>query len=145
MNLPKILKKPRLLFLFGILLVLLLIFASQVSAYVSTRPPPTGTQAPPDYKIDVFEPAVYYAEEMPNADVGPFLKEETKLLATIADRLGHFLMYKHIRHVFQEYRAARRDLSEHKIEEWRVALNLLRETDHNLFLKISRRMLPYQM
>jgi predicted nucleotidyltransferase len=87
--------------------------------------------------------SVYYAEEMPHADDGPFLKEETKLLATMVDRLGHFLMYKHMKHVFQEYRAAREDLSEHQVEEWQVALNLLRETDHNLFLNTSRRMLNF--
>ncbi len=85
--------------------------------------------------------SVYYTSEMPVADEGPFLKEETKLLNTIADRLGHFLMYRRMRHVFHEYHTAREELAQQKTPEWKVALNLLRETDHNLFLNVSRRML----
>ncbi|MEW6366274.1 MAG: PEP/pyruvate-binding domain-containing protein [Acidobacteriota bacterium] len=84
--------------------------------------------------------SVYYTREMPKADHGPFLKEETKLLNTIADRLGHYIMYHRMKHVFQ---TARSGVAEHRIEEWRVALNLLRQTDRNLFLNISRRMLNF--
>jgi predicted nucleotidyltransferase len=91
----------------------------------------------------VGEIIVYYVEEMPTMDDGPFLKEETKLLDTIVDRLSHFLMYNRMKQVFQEYQAAREDISKHEVEEWRVALNLLRRTDHNLFLSISRRMLNF--
>ena len=32
--------------------------------------------------------SIYYLAEMPHADDGPFLKEETKLLGTIVERLG---------------------------------------------------------
>src|ERR1035437_9636048 len=32
---------------------------------------------------------VYYLEEVPAADFGPFLKEEKKLLDFIAERIGH--------------------------------------------------------
>ena len=87
--------------------------------------------------------SVYYSEQMPKADIGPFLKEEERLLETIADRFSHFVMYGRMKQMFHEYRAARLDLSEHKMEEWQVALNLLRQTDHHLFLNISRRMLNF--
>jgi pyruvate,water dikinase len=87
--------------------------------------------------------SVYYSEQMPRADTGPFLKEEERLLETIADRFSHFVMYGRMRQVLQEYSTARQDLTERKSEEWRVALNLLRETDHHLFLNISRRMLNF--
>jgi len=87
--------------------------------------------------------SVYYSREMPRADDGPFLKEETRLLETIVDRMGHFLVYKRMKQVFQEYQTARRDLSEHKVEEWRVALNFLQRTDHDLFLSIARRTLNF--
>ena len=43
---------------------------------------------------------VYYTKEMPKADDGPFLKEETKLLDTIVDRLSHFIMYDRMKTVF---------------------------------------------
>ncbi|MCX5800828.1 MAG: nucleotidyltransferase domain-containing protein [Candidatus Eisenbacteria bacterium] len=87
--------------------------------------------------------SVYYSREMPRADDGPFLKEETRLLDTIVDRMGHFIVYSRMKEVFHEYQTARKDLSEHKVEEWKVALNLLRRTDHDLFLNISRRMLNF--
>ena len=94
-----------------------------------------------DRKVGTIE--VYYTQEMPQADHGPFLKEETKLLETIADRLGHFMMYNRMKEVFHDYQAAEQGLAEQQSESWRVALNLLRQTDHNLFVNISRRMLNF--
>lgn len=87
--------------------------------------------------------SVYYTTEMPKADDGPFLKEETKLLETIADRLSHFIMYNRMKMVFQEYQTAKKDISEHKASEWQVALNFLRQTDKDLFFNIARRMLNH--
>jgi hypothetical protein len=80
---------------------------------------------------------------MPHADDGPFLKEETKLLGTIVERLGHYILYSRMKQAYQEYQTARQDLSAHRTEEWRVALNFLRQTNRNLFLNISRRMLNF--
>jgi hypothetical protein len=87
--------------------------------------------------------SVYYTKEMPHADDGPFLKEETKLLGTIAERLGHYLLYSRLKQAYQEYRSARQDVSAERAEEWQVALNFLRRTNKNLFLSISRRMLNF--
>ena len=87
--------------------------------------------------------SVYYTEEMPHADDGPFLKEETKLLGTIAERLGHYLLYSRMKQAYQEFQSARRDVSARRAEDWRVALNFLRQTNKNLFLSISRRMLNF--
>jgi pyruvate,water dikinase len=94
-----------------------------------------------DLKVGAI--SVYYSEHMPAADDGPFLKEETRLLHAIVDRFGHFIMYGRMKQVFHEYQTAREDLSKHRMEEWQVALNLLRHTDHHLFLNISRRMLNF--
>lgn len=87
--------------------------------------------------------SVYYTSEMPHADDGPFLKEETKLLATIVERLGHYILYSRMKQAFQEYQTAREEISAHRTEEWRVALNFLRQTNKNLFLNISRQMLNF--
>jgi len=87
--------------------------------------------------------SVYYTAEMPHMDDGPFLKEETKLLGTIVERLGHYILYARMKQVFQEYQTAKGDLTGHKVEEWRMALNFLRETNKNLYLDISRRMLNF--
>lgn len=91
----------------------------------------------------VGEINVYYTQERPKADDGPFLKEETKLLETIVDRLSHFIMYSRMKMVFQEYQSGKKDIIEHKASEWQVALNFLRQTDNNLFFNISRRMLNH--
>jgi hypothetical protein len=91
----------------------------------------------------VGEINVYYTQERPKADDGPFLKEETKLLETIVDRLSHFIMYSRMKTVFQDYQSGKKDIIEHKTSEWQVALNFLRQTDNNLFFSISRRMLNH--
>jgi hypothetical protein len=83
---------------------------------------------------------VYYTEKMPDADEGPFLKEEGKLIRTIADRVGHLILHRQLRGVVQEWRHARASLAEKRPEEWRVVLNLLRRTDQDLFVRISRKM-----
>ncbi len=87
--------------------------------------------------------SVYYTEEMPRADDGPFLKEETKLLATIAERMGHYLLYSRMKQAYQDYQSARQGAATHRTEEWRMALNFLRQTNKDLFLRISRRMLNF--
>ena len=87
--------------------------------------------------------SIYYTTEMPHAYDGPFLKEETKLLGTIVERLAHYILYSRMKQAYQEYQTARHDISAHRTEEWRVALNFLRQTNKNLFLSISRRMLNF--
>lgn len=86
---------------------------------------------------------IYYIKEFPNVDEGPFLREERKLLETVANRLGYFIMYDRMKSVFNEYRSARRVLSTDGVPEWRVVLNLLRQTDKNLYLNIARRLLNF--
>ena len=87
--------------------------------------------------------SVYYTAEMPHVDDGPFLKEETKLLQTIVERLGHYLLYSRMKQAYQDYQTARQDVAAHRADEWRVALNFLGQTNKNLFLNISRRMLNF--
>jgi predicted nucleotidyltransferase len=86
---------------------------------------------------------VYYTQEMPEAEFGPFLREEKKLIETIADRLSHFLTYRKMRHVFQEWQASGRDLSESRGKDWEAVLDLIRQTDNALFLRISNKMLNH--
>lgn len=84
--------------------------------------------------------SVSYTQEMPQADEGPFLKEEGKLIRTIADRIGHFILHQKLRDVFQEWHVAQEVAPGRSNEEWRVALRLLRRTDQELFIRISRKM-----
>lgn len=87
--------------------------------------------------------SVYYTAEMPHAADGPFLKEETKLLATIVERLGHYILYARMKQAYLEIQTARKDLSVRGTEEWRAAVSFLRQTNKNLFLQIARRMLNF--
>jgi pyruvate,water dikinase len=84
---------------------------------------------------------VYYLQEMPQEDDGPFLKEETKLIRTIADRLGHFLLHQQMKKVFHEWDTAKLTVGEKRPGEWKTVLAVLRHTDRNLYRKISQQML----
>jgi predicted nucleotidyltransferase len=86
---------------------------------------------------------IYYTREMPAADAGPFLKEEKKLVETIADRLDHFLTYQKMKNVLTEWQAADADSSMSSKGDWEAVMDLIRQTDHALFLRITNKMLNH--
>jgi hypothetical protein len=86
---------------------------------------------------------VYYSRQMPKADEGPFLKEERRLIDTIAERLGHFLMQRRLQSTLQNRRSAVNDLPSDEKREWWVIIEFLRKTDQQLLMRISRRMVNY--
>lgn len=92
-----------------------------------------------DQKVGAL--SVYYTEQMPEEDDGPFLKEEAKLIRTIVDRLKYYIGYQQMRRVVKEVESARHDLSGKG--EWRCVLDLLHETDRDLFFRISHKMLNH--
>ena len=49
--------------------------------------------------------SVCYTEERPPADEGPFLKEERKLINTIADRLKHRILHTNLKTIFERAEA----------------------------------------
>jgi hypothetical protein len=83
--------------------------------------------------------SVYYTEERPTADEGPFLKEERKLINTIAEQFGFYVLHQQLREVFQEQLKS----EEKRKSEWSVILDLLERTDPNLLTRITRKMLTY--
>ncbi|MBN2200090.1 MAG: PEP/pyruvate-binding domain-containing protein [Candidatus Aminicenantes bacterium] len=85
---------------------------------------------------------VCYTEPTPEADCGPFLQGEVKLIQTIAERLGHFILHQRLRLMFEEMSGERREEAAAK-KSWRIALDLLSNTDQSLFLRISRKMMNY--
>lgn len=85
---------------------------------------------------------VYYKTEMPKADYGPFLKEEKKLIKTIADRLSHYILHQKLKGVFDELQTVRKeDENVNRKNEWRIILDMLRKTDPNLFASVLRKLL----
>ena len=84
---------------------------------------------------------VTYLKERPEADDGPFLKEETKLIRTIAERLGHFALHQRTSQMFETMRGAGNGTP--RSREWRIALDLILKTDQALFSRISRKMMNH--
>lgn len=81
---------------------------------------------------------VTYVKEAPNADIGPFLKEEKRLLETVANRLGDFIFNQRLK----------KKLDKKKVEEavkdkteWRIVVDMIRKTDPALFMRLLRKML----
>src|SRR5574341_1868215 len=83
--------------------------------------------------------SVYYTEERPPSDEGPFLKEERKLINTIAEQFGFYILHQKLRQVFQEQQWS----EEQRKSEWMVILDLLKRTDPALLMRISRKMIHY--
>ncbi|MFZ1730298.1 MAG: PEP/pyruvate-binding domain-containing protein [Bacteroidota bacterium] len=84
---------------------------------------------------------VYYTREVGNADEGVFLQDERKLINTIADRVGHYILHQQLKNVFNEWQTLKEQLAEKKRAEWKVILDMLRRTDQHLYTRISRKML----
>jgi len=87
--------------------------------------------------------SVYYAEERPDLDVGPFLVDEKRLIDSIAIRISHQLMYQKLKIVFNRWEDTKENIGGKKSGEWQVILELLRRTDSELFVRVSRKMLNY--
>jgi len=87
--------------------------------------------------------SVVYTRKMPAESDGPFLKEETKLITTVAERLGHFINHQQMKLLLQEMDTARSESSGSEHGEWRVALEMLKQADRNLYVNVSRKMLNH--
>ncbi len=85
---------------------------------------------------------VSYREQMPRCDEGPFLKEERKLIETIADRIAGHIVQRRLKIAFEGLTAV---VAGHKPAkgEWRVVLEFLRDTDPVLLQRISRKLINH--
>ena len=80
--------------------------------------------------------SVYYLEEKADMDEGPFLFEERRLINTIADQLGNYLLQKRLLDVFDKKSRSDAETG----PGWRVVLSLLKKTDPDLLITIARKM-----
>ena len=83
---------------------------------------------------------VSYRREMPAADEGPFLKEERKLIETLARRIASHVMHRRLRVALPGLAAAP---PHGEAAESKVVLDFLRDTDPVLLRKISRRLINH--
>jgi len=86
---------------------------------------------------------VYYTEKISIKNGNQFLPEEIKLLDTIAERVSQFIFHKTLKNEIEGLENAKRDIDQNKKAEWRVIVDLLKRPDHDLFQKITRRMLNF--
>ncbi len=84
---------------------------------------------------------VSYLLEMPRADEGPFLKEERRLINTIAERIASAITQRRLKAAFEAWTTA--DGSATAQGEWRVVLEFLRDTDPALLRRISRKLINH--
>ena len=86
---------------------------------------------------------VCYTEKIPFAKGSPFLQEEYKLLNTIVGRLGHFIMFKHLKQKHQHWETLTQTIDSKEKDKWKIILDVLNSTDKNLYKSIARKMLNY--
>ena len=79
---------------------------------------------------------VYYTEERPDVDEGPFLKEERRLIDNIVERISFQILHSQLKSVFEQQK-------QHKKKDWLVVLDMLRQTDPKLLVRLSRKMVNY--
>ena len=84
---------------------------------------------------------VSYRREMPRSDEGPFLKEERKLIDTIAERIASAATQRRLRATFEGWATA--DAATATQGEWRIVLEFLRDTDPDLLKRISRKLINH--
>jgi pyruvate, water dikinase len=86
---------------------------------------------------------IFYMDEKPPADEGPFLKEERRVLNSIAKRVGHYIMFQQLKLVYDKMASTKRVIAENRSTDWKAVLDLLQRTDPDEFTKVSRRMLNH--
>jgi len=84
---------------------------------------------------------VSYKKPTPESDCGPFMKGEIKLIQSISERIGHFILHQRLRSMYEEISDERRAAASGK-QGWRIDLeentfttkdihDLLREVGHD--------------
>ncbi|HYN43582.1 MAG TPA: hypothetical protein VE129_17525, partial [Thermoanaerobaculia bacterium] len=85
---------------------------------------------------------VFYGQLFPTADEGPFLKEERKLINTIAELLGQLLLHRQLVSSIHRVDSSGQNLPAEE-GDWWVIVDFLRQIDRPGYTKIARRMLNY--
>ena len=81
--------------------------------------------------------SVSYTVEMPRLDEGPFLREERRLINTIADQVGYYLLHRRLSGFFEAQPLTKTEPA----ESWWAILHMLKNTDPRLLMRISRKMI----
>jgi pyruvate,water dikinase len=82
---------------------------------------------------------VFYTEERPICDEGPFLKEERKLIQSICEQISSYFFHLQLKSVFEEEKKPKKESK----TEWWIILEMLQKTDPKLLTRISRKITNY--
>ncbi len=87
---------------------------------------------------------VVYVQVVPLSKEGYFLEKESKLIHTIAERVGQTAVYRQMRSVMDAWELSRpqSEFSSGQ-SEWEVIVNFLLITDHKVLLRICRKMINH--
>jgi len=75
---------------------------------------------------------VYYLEERPESDEGPFLREERNLIHTVAERLGHVIEHRLAENNLQSLYEQEKELRKRLQEEMQWRIDFTRNLIHEL-------------
>ncbi len=85
---------------------------------------------------------VFYLKEFSDLDEGPFLKEERRLIDTISNKIGQYIFHRNLKALFSNYGKTEKNLLESSGDKkWKTIVDLLKETDRNLYILIARKMM----
>lgn len=87
---------------------------------------------------------VVYIQVVPLSKEGYFLEKESKLIRTIAERIGQTAVYRQMRSVMDAWELSRpqSEFSSGQ-SEWEVIVNFLLITDHKVLLRICRKLINH--
>lgn len=86
---------------------------------------------------------VVYTEERPQADEGPFLQEERKLLRSIAQQIGFQHSHEDLAAAWESWTSALQLSGAEEGRKWKVIIDFLDRADPQLLQRINRRMLNH--
>ncbi len=86
---------------------------------------------------------VFYTEAGPEDEDSYFLKEEIKLINTIADRIAGTILYRQLSDSKKRQTAKQKDYPMRDDSEWAAIMDMLLKSDKNLFIHVCRKMLHY--
>jgi len=90
---------------------------------------------------NIGEIKICYSEKVSDNEKSTFLPEEEKLIKTIADRLGHFILHYELKAIFNDLEIVQKTTHTPIKGEWKIVLDMIRKTDPNLFMGILRKFL----
>ena len=108
------------------------------------RESPWLLRAPIMVQDDVVgELRVCYLAKRPPEDDGPFLADEVRLIHSLTERLGHWVLFRKLKSMGRKWRELGEDDGSTAGANWRVLIELLKETDEALFVRVARKMLNH--